>query len=59
MPSGEGSFLNKFYAATKGMSPEEVGKYLEDPPEGAPDIEAAHQVRAGRQGVKPHTQRQA
>ena len=32
------------------MTPEERGRFLEEPPEGAPNIEAAHQVRvpAGR-----------
>lgn len=39
-----GSFLQQFYEATSGMDPAARGKYLEEPPEGAPDIEAAHQV---------------
>lgn len=40
------SFLGRFFEATKGMSPEEVGRYLERPPEGAPDIEQAHAAAA-------------
>ncbi len=39
-----GSFLARFLAATQGMDPAAVGAFLEHPPEGAPDIEAAHQV---------------
>lgn len=46
LPVGPGSFLAEFHKATKGMSPKERGKYLEDPPEGAPDIEEAHQEAA-------------
>ncbi|KAJ9505398.1 hypothetical protein QJQ45_009575 [Haematococcus lacustris] len=41
-----GSFLSHFLAATAGMTPEARGKFLEDPPEGSPDIEAAHQAAA-------------
>ncbi|KAG2483811.1 hypothetical protein HYH03_017334 [Edaphochlamys debaryana] len=42
----EGSFMARFLAATQGMSPAEVGRFLEDPPEGAPNIEEAHQAAA-------------
>ena len=42
----EDSFLAKFFAATKDMDPAARGKFLEDPPEGAPDIEGAHQAAA-------------
>jgi hypothetical protein len=42
-----GSFLERFFEATKGMSPQERGRYLETPPSGAPDIEEAHQVGRG------------
>ena len=42
--AASGSFLEQFFLATASMSPEERGKYLELPPEGAPSIEEAHQV---------------
>lgn len=45
----EGSFLQRFFAATAGMSPEERGAFLESPPSGAPDLEEAHQA-AGEKG---------
>ena len=38
------SFLEQFFIATAELSPEKRGKYLEEPPEGAMSIEAAHQV---------------
>jgi hypothetical protein len=38
------------------MSPAERGAYLESPPQDAPDIEEAHQVRGGREGVASRTQ---
>lgn len=41
-----GSFLERFFAATGSMSAAERGSYLESPPDSAPDIEEAHQVRA-------------
>jgi hypothetical protein len=44
------SFLQRFFAATGGLSPEARGKYLEEPPPGAPDIDEAHQVRPGQVG---------
>lgn len=40
------SFLEEFLAATRGMSPEARGQYLESPPEGARSIEEAHQAAA-------------
>lgn len=39
------SFFTQFAASTAGMSPAERGAFLENPPQGAPDIETAHQVR--------------
>jgi len=42
-----GSFLERFFAATAPMAPAERGAYLESPPQDAPDIEEAHQVRRG------------
>jgi hypothetical protein len=44
--AADDSFLRLFHSATVAMDPEGRGTYLEDPPEGAPDIEAAHQVGA-------------
>ncbi len=41
----EGSFLQRFFAATERMSPEARGAYLERPPPEAPDIDEAHRVR--------------
>ncbi|KAG1668524.1 hypothetical protein FOA52_012118 [Chlamydomonas sp. UWO 241] len=38
------SFLDQFFLATASMDPAARGKYLEDPPEGAPNIEEAHQA---------------
>ena len=43
-PAAEGSFLQRFLAATAHMTPEERGKYLEEPPPGAPDLDEAHQA---------------
>ncbi len=40
----EGSFLQRFFAATERMSPEARGAYLERPPPEAPDIDDAHRV---------------
>jgi ubiquitin carboxyl-terminal hydrolase L3 len=39
-----GSFLERFLADTGRMAPEARGAYLEDPPEGAPNIEDIHEV---------------
>eukprot|EP00197_Chlamydomonas_leiostraca_P006148 CAMPEP_0202860686 /NCGR_PEP_ID=MMETSP1391-20130828/2315_1 /ASSEMBLY_ACC=CAM_ASM_000867 /TAXON_ID=1034604 /ORGANISM="Chlamydomonas leiostraca, Strain SAG 11-49" /LENGTH=242 /DNA_ID=CAMNT_0049539909 /DNA_START=41 /DNA_END=769 /DNA_ORIENTATION=+ len=41
-----GSFVDEFLKATEGMTWEARGKYLEEPPEGGPNIEAAHQAAA-------------
>lgn len=40
-----GSFFELFASATANMTPEQRGEFLENPPEGAPDIETAHQAR--------------
>ena len=51
--AGKGSFLDRFFDATAGMNPTEVGAFLEHPPEGAPSIDEAHAVSVwfdGRQG---------
>lgn len=45
------SFLAQYFKACEGMDPAARGKYLEDPPEGAPNIESAHQVRGRLGGV--------
>ena len=50
--AGEGSFLNRFFDATAGMNPTEVGAFLENPPEGAPSIDEAHAVSADLMEVK-------
>lgn len=42
----DNSFLNEFFTATASLSPEDRGRYLESPPEGAPNIEEAHQAAA-------------
>jgi ubiquitin carboxyl-terminal hydrolase L3 len=44
----ERSFLRRFFAATASLSPAERGRFLERPPEGAPDLEAAHRRAAER-----------
>ena len=41
----DGSFMHRFLEDTKGLTPEERGKYLEEPPKGAPSIEAFHEER--------------
>lgn len=43
--AAEGSFLDKFFDATKDLGAAERGTYLEHPPSGGVDIEEAHQVR--------------
>ncbi|KAG2442345.1 hypothetical protein HXX76_002431 [Chlamydomonas incerta] len=48
-----GSFCAQFFGATGGMSPAEVGRYLEHPPAGAPDIEEAHQAAAAGGDTAP------
>lgn len=46
VPVGAGSFLAEFHKATEDMDANERGKYLEEPPKGAPDIEEAHREAA-------------
>lgn len=48
-----GSFLQQFFAATAAMAPDERGAFLESPPPGAPDIEAAHQAAAAEGSTAP------
>lgn len=43
---GPNTFLRQFLEATASLSPAERGKYLEDPPAGAPSIESIHQESA-------------
>jgi hypothetical protein len=45
--TAEGSFLEKFFEATKDLGAAERGAYLEHPPSGGVDIEEAHQVCEG------------
>lgn len=47
------SFLARFYEATASMTPAERAAYLESPPAGAPDIEAAHAAAATRGDTAP------
>ena len=42
--AGKDSFLQRFLTATADMDAAQRGAYLEDPPEGAPDIDQAHHV---------------
>eukprot|EP01024_Parvocaulis_polyphysoides_P049602 TRINITY_DN481_c1_g3_i1.p1 TRINITY_DN481_c1_g3~~TRINITY_DN481_c1_g3_i1.p1 ORF type:complete len:244 (+),score=64.47 TRINITY_DN481_c1_g3_i1:752-1483(+) len=49
----ENSFFERFLSATKTMSPADRGQYLEDPPEGAPDIEEAHKEAAEKGDTAP------
>ena len=45
LPStGQNSFFQQFFEATQGMNPTARGAFLEEPPEGAPDIEEVHHV---------------
>ena len=43
--AAEGSFLKSFLADSASMNPDERGHFLEQPPEGAPDIDKAHEVK--------------
>jgi ubiquitin carboxyl-terminal hydrolase L3 len=45
----ERSFLRRFFAATASLSPGERADFIESPPPGAPDLEAAH-ARAATRG---------
>ncbi|KAK9903583.1 hypothetical protein WJX75_009284 [Coccomyxa subellipsoidea] len=49
----EGSFLQRFFSATADLTPEQRGKYLEDPPPGAPDLDEAHQAAAQEGATAP------
>lgn len=50
----EGSFLQQFLEQSKAMSPEERARFLEQPKDGEPDIEEAHQDAAqGGQTAPP------
>ena len=42
--AAQGSFLQSFLADSANMGPDERGHFLEEPPEGAPDIDKAHEV---------------
>ncbi|EFJ41731.1 hypothetical protein VOLCADRAFT_83997 [Volvox carteri f. nagariensis] len=53
MDPADGSFLQQFFSATSGMSAAEAGKYLEEPPSGAPSIEEAHQAAAAAGDTAP------
>lgn len=46
LPIREGSFLEEFYNKSREMTPMERAKFLEEPKEGDPDIEAAHEVKS-------------
>lgn len=48
-----GSFLQRFLAATADVTPEQRGKYLEEPPPGAPDLDEAHQAAAQEGSTAP------
>mmetsp|Transcript_25498 Transcript_25498/g.55461 ORF Transcript_25498/g.55461 Transcript_25498/m.55461 type:complete len:237 (-) Transcript_25498:928-1638(-) len=47
------SFLHQFLGATQSLDPVSRGKYLEEPPEGAPSIEEAHQTAAAEGDSAP------
>lgn len=42
--AAQGSFLSSFLTDSDSMDPEQRGLFLEEPPEGAPDIDKAHEV---------------
>lgn len=42
--AADGSFLRSFLTESANMNPDERGRFLEEPPEGAPDIDKAHEV---------------
>lgn len=46
----DGSFLQTFFSATRGMNPEQRGKYLEQPPSDAPSMDSIHE-EAAKQGA--------
>lgn len=47
------SFFKQFFEATKGMDASTRGRFLEDPPEGAPDIEEGHHEAAMQGDTAP------
>ncbi|CAK0786891.1 hypothetical protein CVIRNUC_010105 [Coccomyxa viridis] len=49
----KGSFLQRFLTATADMDAAQRGAYLEDPPEGAPDIDQAHHAAAQEGATQP------
>lgn len=49
LKTADGSFLHQYLGATEAMDPASRGAYLEDPPEGAPDIDSIHE-EAAQQG---------
>ena len=49
----EGSFLDRFLAATEGMTPDERAAFLENPPAGAPSLEDAHRGAAEEGSTAP------
>ncbi|EIE23291.1 peptidase C12, ubiquitin carboxyl-terminal hydrolase 1 [Coccomyxa subellipsoidea C-169] len=49
----DGSFLERFLAATAELTAEQRGKYLEEPPPGAPDLDEAHQAAAQEGDTAP------
>lgn len=48
-----GSFLDRYFAAVKDLTPEDRGRFLESPPEGAPDVEDAHKEASLQGQSKP------
>eukprot|EP00892_Ulva_mutabilis_P001744 jgi/Ulvmu1/11570/UM079_0013.1 len=46
IPFSSGSFLEQFFSISQDMTPEERARLLEDPQEGEPDLEKAHQNAA-------------
>ncbi|CAG9463885.1 unnamed protein product [Pedinophyceae sp. YPF-701] len=53
LPIQEGSFFARFFASVAHMDPKERARFLEDPPQGAPDIEDAHAAAASSGQTRP------
>lgn len=49
----QGSFLNSFLTDSASMDPEQRGRFLEEPPQGAPDIDKAHEAAAQEGDTAP------
>lgn len=49
----DGSFLQSFLKDSANMNPDERGRFLEEPPEGAPDIDKAHEAAAQEGDTAP------